>query len=326
MKSIQVLSLGGTIAMTSGSGGVTPSLSAQDLVAAVPGLDTVARLQTHSLSLAPSASLTWTELAATARHATEAIAAGMDGVVVTQGTDTIEETGYFLDLALPGAAPVVITGAMRHPGQAGADGPANLLAAVQVAASPASRGAGVLVVLDDQIHSAARVRKVRTFGPAAFASAGGPIGAVVEGDARFFARPVAKREPLSFDLARLSEISVAVLPVAFSDDGRLLDAASDARLDGIVVEAFGAGHVPEVLVKKLKAVAARIPVVLSSRAGSGRVHSRTYGFPGSETDLLNGGLLNAGELNAAKARVLLCLLLASQVPRQDWVDWFDRAG
>jgi len=164
-------------------GGVSPALSTPELLAAVPGLDSIeAELRTVDFRSRPGASLSFGDLFELTAAINGALDGGCRGVVVIQGTDTIEEVAYVLDLLLDTDAPAVVTGAMRNPTMAGADGPANILAAIRVAISPDARGLGCLVVLNDQIHAARWVRKTHTASPAAFASPGhGPLGEVVEG-------------------------------------------------------------------------------------------------------------------------------------------------
>src|SRR5215217_608995 len=164
--------------MTSASrgSGVTPALSAADLLRAVPGLDDVGDLAATTLRTEPGAWLTPADVVEVAAWARDRAA---DGIVVVQGTDTIEETAYLLDLLWDRPEPLVVTGAMRPPAAAGADGPANLLAAAVVAAAPASRDRGALVVVNDEVHAAARVRKTDTVAMHAFGSgAFGPVGRV----------------------------------------------------------------------------------------------------------------------------------------------------
>ena len=304
-RRVLVISLGGTIAMTAAAaGGVAPALSADQLLAAVPGLaESDIAVQTHDFRQLPGASLGFDDLTALAAVIRDRFADGADGIVVVQGTDTIEETAYLLDLYHAGPHPVVVTGAMRNPTLAGADGPANLLAAVQTAASDQARGLGALVVLADEIHAARRVRKTHSTAGATFQSPnGGPLGYLVEGQPRLLNRlthrtvvpdPIAGHRP-----------HIALVTVALSDDGVLLDGLAE-RVDGVVVAAFGVGHVPQQLVAPLDDLAARIPVVLASRTGAGPVLAHTYGFPGSERDLLGRGLVSAGFLDPYKARILL---------------------
>ena len=311
-RRVVVFGLGGTIAMTAtGSGGVTPSLSAAQLLAAVPGLDRSGiDVTVVDFRRLPGASLTVADITALSAAMAERLAAGADGAVVIQGTDTIEETAYLLDLIHAGPQPVVVTGAMRSPTQAGADGPANILAAIQVAAAPAFRGQGALVVLADQVHAARRVRKTHTTSPATFQSLdGGLLGQLVEGVPVVLNR-LAHRTvvPVAGEVPRPPR--VGLVTVSFDDDGVLLNGLS-GRVDGLVVAAFGAGHVPDRLVPTLANLARNLPVVLATRTGSGSVLASTYAFPGSESDLLARGLIRAGFLDPLKARVLLLALLAT---------------
>ncbi|MDZ7748754.1 MAG: asparaginase domain-containing protein [Halofilum sp. (in: g-proteobacteria)] len=181
-KRIAVLSLGGTIAMLrADDGGVVPSLSGQALVDAVPELGEVATIEAESFRQVPGVQLSLDDLCALAVHVRERIEAGVDGVVVTQGTDTLEETSFLLDLLHGSDAPVVFTGAMRARQSPGADGPGNLLAAVQTAAADGARGLGSLLVMHDEIHAARFVQKTHVSLPAAFRSYPGPVGWVAEG-------------------------------------------------------------------------------------------------------------------------------------------------
>lgn len=169
------------------SGGVAPTLSADQLLAAVPGLaDLDVAVETMDFRRLPGASLGFDDLTALTAAIRNRLAAGVDGVVVVQDTHTIEETAYLLDLYHAGPEPVVVTGAMRNPTLAGADGPANLLAAVQTAASSAARRAGcMVVVVADEVHAARRVRKANSTAGSTFQSPnGGPLGYVVEGQVR----------------------------------------------------------------------------------------------------------------------------------------------
>lgn len=309
LPNVRVFALGGTIAMTeSTAGGVVPTLTGDMLVKAVPALADVANIESVSFRQIPGAHLSYDDLQALAIAIEQAVANGAHGIVVTQGTDTIEETAFALDRLVGCDAPIVVTGAMRNPTVPGADGPANLLASVQVACSDHARGLGCVVVFSDEIHAARFVRKTHTSSTAAFASPlAGPIGWVSEGRVRIVNRverlAAMPRGPDQSDLA------VALLTVCLGDDGRLVDAASDAGFAGLVVEAAGGGHVPPAVAEALERTAARMPVVLASRTGNGEVLSNTYGFVGSEIDLQRRGLVRAGWLDGRKAKVLLTLLL-----------------
>ena len=301
---ILVLSLGGTITMTpAAAGGIAPTLGAAELVASVPALAEVAEIEARSPLRLPSPSLKPADLVDVAQQIAAAFAAGCEGAVVIQGTDTIEESAFILDLLVAGEQPVVVTGAMRGADAPGADGPANLLAAVRVAAAPAARGLGTLVVLNYDIHAARFVQKSHTALPSAFLSPLiGPLGAVVEGRPRLYARVT--RNPC-LAAASGAPAAVALVKCAMGDDTRLVAALGDLGYAGVVIEGMGAGHVHADLAPVLGALAARIPVVLAARPITGPVFTRTYGYPGAEIDLIGRGLIPAGYLSGLKARLLL---------------------
>ena len=313
---IQVIALGGTIAMTSSGGqGVVPALSGEMLVAAVPALRSIAEIETTSFRNLPGAHLGFGDLEALAVAVENAESSGAQGVVVTQGTDTIEETAFVLDRLLDIDVPVIVTGAMRNPTLPGADGPANLLAAVQVAASRSARGLGVLVVMNDEIHAARFVRKVHTSSPAAFASPlAGPIGMVAEGRVRILVR--SERIPALRRTGNAIEAPVALITCGLGDDGRLLRAAVDAGYSGVVIEGMGGGHVSELVADEAGRAAQVVPVILASRTGTGEVLRETYGFVGSEIDLQRRGVIRAGWLDGLKARALLSLALRGGLQRK----------
>lgn len=319
---VLVVALGGTIAST-GSQGVTPQLSAQHLIDAVPGLGEVADIEAVSFRQLPSGDLTLEDLTALARLIHEAAARGVDAVVVTQGTDTIEESSFALDLLVDLDVPVVVTGAMRNPTMLSPDGPNNLLAAVTVAASASARGLGCLVVMNDEVHAARFVRKTHATGVGAFTSPStGPLGWVSEGRVRIALR-CAPLERL--DLARdVHGAPVAIVTCGLGDDGRSLEALASAGYRGLVVEGLGAGHVPAAMVEALQGVASAMPVVLTSRTGAGEVLTRTYGFVGSESDLLGRGLVSGGALDSRKARVALALALGSASDVSRATELFER--
>ena len=325
---VALFTLGGTIAMTGSSGGVVSRLTGAELTAAVPGLaDLGVPLDVRDAHAVPSANLTFRQVLDVVVAASTAVTDGAAGVVVTQGTDTLEETAFLADLVWPHAEPLVFTGAMRNPTLAGADGPANLLAAVRVAASSAARDLGTLVVFNDEVHAARWVRKTHSTSTATFASPNvGPIGHVIEERVRVLTRP-ARREPLPLpaETAPLDATRVALYPLTLDDDGLLLDGLTETH-HGLVVAGYGVGHVPSALAPVLGTLAERIPVVLTSRTGSGSVLRHTYGAIGSETDLLRRGLVDGGLLDPYKARVLLRLLIATGAGRDTVAEAFARHG
>jgi L-asparaginase len=285
-------------------------LTAQDIAASVEGIDEVADLRSSQFLQVPSPSITLAQVLVLRDEIATRVAAGSRGVVLTQGTDSIEEVAFTLDLLWDGDAPLVVTGAMRNPSLAGPDGPGNVLAATRVAASEAARGLGALVVMNDEIHAARFVRKVHTSNLAAFQSlVTGPIGWVSEGHVRIVTRPVGR---MFIPLAAGAAIPpVALVRVALGDDGRMLSNLAGLGYRGAVIEGMGGGHVPEVAMPLVRELSRQMPVILASRTGSGDVLAETYRFAGSEIELLEAGLISAGQLDGLKARLLLSLCLAA---------------
>ena len=324
---VAVFSTGGTIASVRGDhGAALPSLTADQLVNAVPQLAQVAEIETVRFRQVASSELTVSDVIALAEAIGSAVVRGVDGVVVTQGTNTLEETSFVLDLLWDREEPVVLTGAMRNPDLAGADGPANLLAATVVAASPIARGFGALVVFNDEIHLPLFVRKTHTTSPATFRSPqAGPIGWIMESRVRIALRPVV-RHHISLPHAPQSVPPVALLKVALGDDARMVAAIEALGYQGLIVEATGGGHVPRAFVEPLATLAAKMPVILASRTGAGEVLRSTYGFPGSETDLLKRGLIHGGILDGTKARLLLTLLLLAGTANEVIAEAFAAIG
>ena len=324
-RKILIVSLGGTITMTrAATGGIVPTMSAADLVGTVSGLDAIAAIETMTPLRKPSPSLTLDDLLVVADLLRQRLEGDVGGAVVIQGTDTIEETAFVLDSLVEADKPIVVTGAMRGPESAGADGPGNILAATIVAASETSRARGTLVVLNDEIHAARFVQKAHTALPSAFRSPlFGPVGFVIEGAAQFHART-----PRALCLSGPfvdEDRPVALLKIGLGDDGRLLSALPSLGYAGVVIDGMGVGHVPEDLAPLISEVLATMPLVMASRVDTGPVFTKTYGFPGSEIDLASRGVLAAGDLSGLKARLLLMLLLRAGQGRAAIARAFERS-
>lgn len=309
--------LGGTITMEDSGGGLRPTLTSSELVASVPALAGLAQVEAVSLASKPGASLTHDDLLNALVWARASVDAGAAGVVLVQGTDTLEESAYLLDLFWDRSAPLIVTGAMRAPGQLGADGPANLFGAVAVAVDGGSRERGVLVVMNDAIHAAERATKRDSLAVDAFRSGAlGQLGSIVETQPMYDSLAV-RRPPLPSPAADATTPRVALVTSCLGDSGDLIELIAAADYDGLVIAAMGAGHVPGVVADAVHAAAQRFPVVVATRTGSGPTASATYSFTGSESDLLARGAILAGWVPPLKARLLLWATLTLRFDLDD---------
>jgi L-asparaginase len=301
-RPVRLLSAGGTISMEGER--AVPSLDAKGLVEAVPALAEVAELEIETVMGVPSAQLSLEQALELARRAASVAREGA-GVVVTTGTDTLEELAALCAFVYDGDAPIVITGANRPATGPGADGPANLLDAVAVAGAESASGLGVVVAFAGEVHAAISARKIDSTGPAAFGSPlTGPLGRVVEGRVWLYARP---RLPQRLEVAELSH-RVEIVSPGLGDDGALLRHAAEAA-DGVVLVALGAGHVSPPVLAELRAAAERVPVLITCRPARPSMLIETYGFEGSEADLRASDAICVPFLAAPAARIaLLCCL------------------
>ncbi|HEY6275857.1 MAG TPA: asparaginase [Streptosporangiaceae bacterium] len=323
---VAVFTLGGTIASSADSGeAAIVRITGPELLGSVPEASGVADIGVHSVRMVPSGDLRLPDLFELRSLVETAVESGVDGVVVTQGTDTLEETAYALGLLTALNVPIVFTGAMRNSSLPGSDGPANLLAAIRVAASPEARGLGTVVVFNDEIHSSRYVRKSHTSSTSTFASpVAGPLGYVSEDRVRILVRPNGRlhiRVPPDAQHARVGQATVF-----FDDDGRLIEAVPSLGYHGLVVAAFGGGHVPGWIVPILTKVADEIPVVFTSRTNAGETLRSTYAYPGSETDLISHGIVPAVSIGTSHATVLLRLLLMAGIERDALPRCFEQAS
>jgi len=312
LPQLSIAALGGTVSMqaTHPDQGVVPSVNGQALLGQVPLLTTLARIHVETLCLQPSASLDFDFLLGVLDWARRQVEQGASGVVITQGTDTLEETAFFFELLWDREEPLVLTGAMRSAKEISADGPANLLHAGLVALASVSRGRGVQVAINGQVHGASRVRKSDALALEAFSSPlFGPNGLIIENAVRYLHAP-SPRKTLPSPLHTGHRI--ALLEASLSADTLMLERLLELGYDGLVIAGFGAGHVSEGWAEAITPLALKIPVVIATRTGAGSTASHSYGFVGSEIDLIQRGAQMAGFLCPRKARILLWLLIGCQ--------------
>ncbi|WP_248895849.1 asparaginase [Haloplanus halobius] len=317
---VAVVSTGGTIASTEEQGGdAAPDLSGAELVAAVPSLDDVA-LRTVEFSTIPSPHFTVEQMVDLATLVGDLDAdPEVDGIVVTQGTDVLEETAYFLDLCYDGTTPVAVTGAMRNPSLPSPDGPANLLASVRTVLDADATGRGVLVVFAGRVLPAREATKthsqmVDTFACPEF----GPLG-IVEEEAVTWRRRAENPDPTFDPDPRRITNDVAAVYVTVDASASHLSAHADAS--AVCLAVTGAGHVNEPIADALADLrSAGVPVVVTSRCPQGRLARSTYDFRGSERTLQRLGC-RFSDLNLQKTRIRT--IVAQAADRLD--DAFDYA-
>ena len=314
---VVVLFSGGTISMEhdAAAGGAVPRLDGAAILARTSGLSGIAELVTIDWGRLPASHLSFADLLDQATRLRAALAdPGVAGAVVVQGTDVMEETALAFDLLVPGASPVIVTGAMRNAGEDGYDGPQNLRDAVRCAADPAARGIGAAVVMGGLVLPADDVVKVDTLAYAAFACPNdGPLGHVSDDGLVLTRRRV--RRPALPSVPETPAEPIALVAAAMGTDGALVRAAVAGGARGIVMQATGSGNThPDVLAAAVEAMAAGLPVVLTSRALRGGVRP-AYGFPGGGASWARAGAIMAGTLNGPKARVMLALALGAGLDR-----------
>jgi L-asparaginase len=313
MSRIAVVFTGGTISMRRDpvAGGAVPALDGAGILARTHGLDAIAGVEAIDWGLVPASHLSFAQLldlAATVRAQLERPA--IDGAVVVQGTDVVDETAFALDLLVPGAKPIVVTGAMRTADDDGYDGPANLRDAVRLAAAPAARHQGAMVVIGGTILAGDDAIKSHTNAYEAFASANeGPLGRISGGRVHLDRRRGRRRWLPTIPEAAAEPIDLVTH--VLGQDGRPIRLAVAGGSRGIVVAASGAGNThPDVLVAATEAMTAGLPVVLTTRSPHGEA-AATYAFPGGGARWTEAGAILAGPLGGPKARIALALGLGA---------------
>ncbi|MBM3761308.1 MAG: asparaginase [Acidobacteria bacterium] len=309
MNTVIFFFTGGTISMKHDAvrGGAVPALSGEEILAHDPELKRLGDVEVVNFSRLAGPQVTpkhmW-DLSEQIRVQLER--PEVCGAVVTHGTDTLEETAFFLDLRHGSPKPVIVIGAMRNASELSYDGPANVRAAMRVAMDESSRGQGVFVMLNETIHAAAYATKMDTQAIETFQSpVFGPLG-IVDQDRVFFARVLKFRQTI--ETTRVEE-RVDLFQMYAGADGRFIDAAREQGARGIVIEGTGRGNVPPMTLDAIqRAIDAGLPVLIATRCAQGRVLD-TYAYEGSGRDLRNRGVIFAGNLTGPKARILLMLAL-----------------
>ncbi|MEV0344729.1 asparaginase [Nonomuraea sp. NPDC050680] len=311
---VSLLAMGGTIATTRSEGRATPRRGAADLAGLLAGLP--AAIRTVDVRTVSSRAVTPADMWTLAEAVRREIDGGADGIVITHGTDTLEETAYALALLVDTAVPVVLTGAMRGPHLPGADGPANLTAAVAAALHAPLARYGPVVVFQDEIHVARLVSKHHSARVAAFSSpSAGPVGFVIENEVELLLGP--PQDPDRLAAVAPPDRTVEVVMAVTGSGPRMIEAIA-GDVDGLVVAGIGGGHLPPAMAEAVVRVArAGRPVVLASRCADGPILRGTYGGPGSETHLLGEGVLATRVLSPVKARLRLLFGLSAGLPATD---------
>jgi len=310
---VRLVATGGTISNAAGG-----RLTAEELVELIPDLPRYAQPEFEQFANTASSSITLEQWLQLSRRINELYQSDPDlaGVVVTSGTDTLEETAYFLHLTVRDPRPVVIVGAMRNPSTLGYEGAANLLQAFRVAADPASRGKGALVVMNDEINSAREVTKTNAVRLQTFETRGYGIMGVVDRDRVVYYRDTLKRHTADseFDVFAIETLPrVDILMVYQGASGDLIEAAADAGAQGIVMATAGAGATSGTQGQGIRAAFEKgVFVVTSTRTGSGRIAARTGGGRGRGGMNPSAALrISAEDLTPLKSRILLMLALAT---------------
>lgn len=310
MKKVAVVFNGGTISMKIDERihAAVPSLSGEEIMSMVTGIEGYAQIECYNFSELPSPHVTPELMLKLSKTVKELLSRkDIEGVVVTHGTDTLEETAYLLDLTLQSEKPVIVTGAMRSSSELGYDGPANLAASICTAISEEARGRGVLVCFNGEVNSAREVTKANSMALNAFRTPNfGPIGIVDNNEVIFYRNcPVGKH--VNIDKI---DAKVALIKCVSGMDSSFIDFAIDKGFHGIVIEALGRGNVPPAMVPGVKkAIEKNIPVVVVSRCFEGRVFE-SYGYEGGGKHLRDLGVIFGDTMPGQKVRIKLIAALS----------------
>lgn len=311
---VQFIATGGTIAMKIDplKNAPVPAISGDDLLATVPDIGKYATIQVNNLSNVPSDYMDparWVQLSKAVQDSLDR--SEVVGVIVSHGTDTLEETAFWLDLTVKSTKPVVLIGAQRNASQSDFDGPRNLLNAARIAVDEKSKGMGVILAMNNQINSARYVRKTHTGNVETFNSGDFGFLGEVYPDRVVYANAPVRRQYIQIHADTMPEVEI--IAMYGGSDGAGLRNAVDRGVKGIVVEALGMGNMNAPMFEAVKyALSKSVPVVISTRVHNGRVLPN-YGFAGGGKTTFDAGAVLADDLKPAKARILLMLLLQSGV-------------
>lgn len=306
--SITVLGTGGTIASTSGEDGATPDKSGTDLIESVPEIQEYATIEVKQVCQRPSFDMDLDALKRVRRATREAIDKGADSVVVTHGTDTMEESAYYLDLVLDEDTPVIFTGAQRRPDEVSPDGPSNILTAVRAGShNRILENGGVYIAFDEELHAARDVTKHHTTEINTFESLDkGPVAVFDREGARIYRDPGSYSDTIN---TKTPTVDVRQIKSGVGVGGQLIDACIESDVDGIVLEGTGLGNTTSSLGDAVKrALDAGVPVVVSSRCPAGST-TPIYASRGGGQTLADYGAIHSDDLPAHKARLKLLLAL-----------------
>ncbi|MQW22544.1 MULTISPECIES: asparaginase [unclassified Lactococcus] len=309
MKKILILHTGGTISMAEDeSGHVSPNAVNPLTQLVLPS--TKIEIVSEDIFNLPSPHITLEHMLTLKNRITTAFGEGFDGIVITHGTDTLEETAFFLDSTIKRGKPIIITGAMRSSNELGTDGIYNLQTAIRVAADDDSHDRGVLVVMNDEIHSARYVTKTHTTNVSTFQTpTHGPLGLLTKNKIFYFHRD---SENQHLDIHSVSG-KVPIVKCYAGMNGEIFDLLDVTTLDGLVLEALGAGNIPPAASHSLKRIIeAQVPIVLVSRCFNG-IAEPVYDYDGGGSQLHQAGVMFAPEVNSQKARIKLVIGLNAGV-------------
>lgn len=319
MKKILILHTGGTIAMKENilTGGVSPDVVNPLLDAEITVPENVDLVMEDIFNL-PSPHIMPKHMLILKKRIMEAIDSDIRGVVITHGTDTLEETAFFLDTTIGDQIPIVVTGAMRSSNELGSDGLYNFESAIRVASCDEAIGKGVLVVMNDEIHSARYVTKTHTTNVATFRTPTlGPIGLVTKHRILFM------QELLDSTQLDISSVNgtIPIVKAYAGMQGDLLEALAHAKVDGLVIEALGAGNLPpQALTALKKLLIQKIPVILVSRCFNG-IAEPVYNYEGGGKELADIGVIFCNSINSQKARLKLLIALNYGLKEQKLADF-----